>query len=267
METLCGDMGMKFFAGTVLFFCALLLAGQEPVLRIADTLGDTLFRAAAIQMALAGKNITCTQEQMTEEKALAALQKGDVDLVLIHRSRVPEKWQSRCRDYGVEAAMIGMNAQNSRHKFSSRELAEAFSGWKRSWLTLNGSDFQIHLMRQPDTAPAVRIFQRKIMGKRRFAPAFIRENPLELLRLAEVNEHALVLTCRPDMELAIGLRAAEVDGVYPSLENVKNGRYPLSDRRTVIFREKKVPAGERLLEFILSPAMEKTVAEHGLIRP
>ncbi len=258
---------MKFLTGFFLAFGCLILTGAEKPVRIADTVGDTVFRSAAVRLTLTGQPVACSQEKVTVEKALAGLQKGEYDLVLAYRSAVPEKQQKFCRDYAVDAVMIAMNAGNSRNGFTTRELAETFSGEKRSWLTLNGNDFQIHLMRLPDAASAVRIFRDKVMKKRPFAPAFIRENPMELLRLAVLNENALVLTCRPDMELATGLKAAAVDEVYPSLENVKNGRYPLVERRTVLLPEKPSAGVQMLLKTVLSADMENVIAEHGLIRP
>lgn len=258
---------MKFFAVLLSVFCALSAAGTDAPVRIADTVGDPVFRTAAIRMALAGTPVACEQVQTTMEKAFAGLQNGTYDLVLAPRSSVPEKWQKYCRDYGVNAVMIAVNGRNPRSHFTSGELAEIFSGKRRSWITLNGQDFQIHLMRMPDASSPVRIFRERIMGGNAFAPAFVRKNPAELLRLAEVNKNAIVLTLRPDAELSTGLKAASIDGIYPSLENMKTGRYPLCERLTVVYRVPPTGKVKTLLDHIFSAEMAAVIAGHGLVRP
>lgn len=256
---------MKFFAGIAGVFFAVLVCAGEPVVRIADTVGETALRTAVIRMALSGDPIACTQERVSPEKALAGLRNGTYDMVLMRRSAVPDDLKARCRNYAAEAAMISVNSKNARNDMTSRELAEVFSGWRRSWVTLNGLDFQIHLMRMKMDSFPVQIFREKIMGKRAFAPAFEREDGMELLHLAVVNENALVLTNRPDAELSTSLKVLSVDGIYPSLENVKNGRYPLSEFRTVILNTKPSGKVQKLLTFLFSAEMGKILADHGLI--
>ncbi|MBQ7393695.1 MAG: substrate-binding domain-containing protein [Lentisphaeria bacterium] len=258
---------MKFFVLIFAVWTCQLLAGADGTVRIADTLGDGVFRAAALQLALAGKTVACTQERVTPEKAFAGLQKGDYDLVLAYRSLVPESLQSQCRDYAVDAVMLSVNAGNSRSSFTSGELAEAFSGKRRSWVSFNGEDRQIHLMRLEDNSSAVEIFRKKVMGKLAFAPAFERKNTVELLHLAVLNKNALVLSVRPDAELSTGLKAVTVDGVYPSLENVKKGRYPLSERRAVLNGKHLSREAQILLETVFSADMGAVIADCGLIQP
>ncbi len=250
----------------IVSLCVVLTGGEAPV-RIADTLGDPAVRTAAVRLALAGKPVACTQELVTLEKAFAGLQKGEYDLVLAYRSAVPANLQAQCRDYAVDAAMIAVNVKNPKSNFTVRELAEAFSGWRRSWLTYNGTNFQIHLMRLPDDAPAVRIFRDKVLGKRTFSAAFERKNSMELLHLAVLNENALVLTTRPDAELATNVKAVSVEGVYPSLENIKSGRYPLCERRVVVISGKAAGKVQELLSMLFSADMGSVIAEHGGIQP
>ena len=90
---------------------------------------------------------------------------------------------------------------------------------------------------------------------------------MELLHLAVLNENALVLSGRPDAELSTGLKAVSVDGIYPSLENLKNGRYPLCERRTLLTG--KNPSGnvKELLKTIFSADMGSVIADHGLVQP
>ena len=251
----------------LLWLCCLTLAGAEPELRIADAIGDAAVREAAIRWTLSGGAAACRQERVTLDRALAGLRKGEYDLVLAYRSALPEALRGRGRDYAIEAAMIAVNAANVRSDFSAKALAEIFSGWRRSWKTLNGEEFQIHLMRLEDGAGPVGIFRRKIMGGKEFAPAFVRRDGDELLRLTELNEHAITLTGRPDAELSIGIKAASVDGVAPSIENLKNGRYPLADRRVALTAETPSAGAGSLLEFMRLPDMAAVFAGYGLMMP
>ena len=251
----------------------LALAGAEDVpgphdLRIADTIGETAVLDAAVRLRVrAGKPGTCVQDRVTLDRALAGLRAGKYDVVLAYRSALPEDLRGRAQDYAVEAAMIAVNAANVRSSFSAKDLTEIFSGWRKTWKTLNGENFQIHLMRLENNAGATEIFRRKIMGDRSFARAFVRRSGAELLRMTELYEHAVTLTFRPDAELSTGVKAAAVDGVYPSLENLKNGKYPLADRRVVLMAEKPSPEAAALMEFLRRPEMAAVFADSGLVMP
>ena len=105
------------------------------------------------------------------------------------------------------------------------------------------------------------------MGKLAFAPAFERKNTVELLHLAVVNKNALVLSGRPDAELSTGLKAVSVDGIYPSLENLKNGRYPLCERRTILTAKEPSSGVQTLLKAIFAADMGSVIADHGLVQP
>ena len=172
---------VRFFTLLTCLF-GLTLAGAEDVpgphdLRIADTVGETAVLDAVIMLRVrAGKPGTCVQDRVTLEHALTGLRAGKYDLVFAYRSELPENLRVRARDYAIEAAMIAVNAVNVRSSFSAKDLAEIFSGWRKTWKTLNGEDFQIHLMRLDDSAGATGIFRRKIMGKREFARAFVRRD-------------------------------------------------------------------------------------------
>ena len=118
---------VKFLSLLACLF-GLTLAGAEPGLRIADTIGDAAVREAAIRRAQGGNAGTCRQERVTLERALAGLRAGEYDLVLAYRSALPEDLRGRARDYAIEAAMIAVNAANVRSSFSAKDLAEIFSG-------------------------------------------------------------------------------------------------------------------------------------------
>ena len=232
--------------------------------RIADAIGDDAVRGVALLLAFSGSGKwEIQQTRVTVDEGLKGLREKRYELVLARVSELPEKYGAVREDYAVEGAMIALHGDNAVNDLSCRELAEIFSGWRKSWRTVNGKEFQIHLMKEPDGAFAVEIFRRKIMGKQSFAPAYERQNFMELLELTKIQEHAATLMPRPDIELPDGMRAVAVDHVYPSLENLRNGRYPLTDRRTALHGKELSPDAGLFLKQLRNAA--KILAQYGLI--
>ncbi len=256
---------MKVFLRVwILLSCALLPAGA---VRVADTIGDAAVRQAAIACVLSGRKADVEQISMSVPEALAALKAGKADLALIRKCELPAARQEDGKIYAIETAMVSVHRDNPRNSCSSQELAEIFSGWKKSWVTLNGESFRIHLMRQmPDSVP-VRLFCRKILKQRTLAAAFERQDFMEILRLVSVNRHAAALTARPDMEIPTDIKVISVDGVYPSLDHLRAGTYPLCERRMVLSGRRLSSEAEAFLSFILSGDMAVILAEEGLLQP
>jgi len=62
------------------------------------------------------------------------------------------------------------------------------------------------------------------------------------------------------------IRALAVDGIAPSLENVANGRYPLTKTLALVWRADILPgSGRGFVDFIQSDEAAKILTSHGYL--
>ena len=61
-----------------------------------------------------------------------------------------------------------------------------------------------------------------------------------------------------------GVKMLSIDGVYPSLENIENGSYPLVTNVCLITRKDETnPYVQKMIDFILSEAGQEIVRKTG----
>ena len=61
-----------------------------------------------------------------------------------------------------------------------------------------------------------------------------------------------------------GVKMLSIDGVYPSVENIKNGSYPLTVGLCLVTRKNDPnPNVQKMIDFILSPAGQEIIEKTG----
>ena len=60
-------------------------------------------------------------------------------------------------------------------------------------------------------------------------------------------------------------RVISLDGVPPTIENIKNGAYPLARKLYFITLGEPTPGARAFIDYILSPGGQKIAIENGFI--
>lgn len=208
--------------------------------------GDLPAREALLDFADSNRRIEIVIHSASTDDALRALDAGEADLVLAHEDAVPESYRLR-RRYAAETAVVVVNAGNGRDHFSVAELRSIFSGTLGDWQSLNGSAYSLHRYGLTDGMPGERLFRSAVMRNRPYASElFRRRGTSELLLLAAASPNAIAF-CGYCADMPAGVRTAAVDGVFPTVENLRDGRYPLMSYRVVLMGKRVSPQALRFI--------------------
>jgi phosphate transport system substrate-binding protein len=185
-----------------------------------------------------------------------------------------------CRD----AIAVVVNPANRKTDFTRTELKAIFTGNQEKWEDGTG----VVVLIRDGYSGTRKFFEGKIIGEEEYAPAHMaveKKGEGMLLKplfssfkppffpLIEDSEQLLFSLSK--IRGAIGYlsigstpreaRVVKIDGVAPTPENIKSGRYLLSRTPMLVSRGK--PAGEarQFIEFVLSPEGQKIVARMGYI--
>ena len=229
--------------------------GGEAHFVIGDTLGgDPVLREAVIQWSAA-------HEGAFEVRTLAPEALGDpangCDAVVIDfddEVRLAPGMSSL--PYAVEAVVAAAARDNPVAGISTDELKRIYSGRIADWRALGGPDLAIVRAGVGKNAPGERAFLRRVMNRKPFARGpvppgdDILPGVIVYRKTAEAGVLArsvpgVILIGSPALGQVPGLKLLAVDGVAPTRENIRSGKYPLTLTRRVCFREKGA-AGEFL---------------------
>jgi phosphate transport system substrate-binding protein len=179
-----------------------------------------------------------------------------------------------------EAFVFLVNDSNPTSDISSKNLRDVYSGKIKNWSQIGGENAEI-LAYQRNKDSGSQIYFNKFMGS---------QKPMTPIENTELRGMGMVITTVADytnganalgysyrffvvnMVGEKGIKLLKVDGVEPSDDNIKSGKYPLTTSIYAISVEKD-PASEtprdenarKLVDWILSPQGQSLTKEVGYV--
>lgn len=247
------------------FFCLLVLSLIFPLLRggelyLADATGGAPLEAvfqASVNLAMADK-LTVNMIRKLPEEALAALDSGKFDGVIIDSRFVPKR---KTILLAAEALALYISAANPGAKISKIDVQEILSAPRPNWKNYNRLDFDIQRIVMKPLTPAGtltrRIFGNKVLAEEIFSVdsyssgfAFI--NTASVFFAQYIPQAPVEVKCMP------------VNGVMPTSADIISGKYPLTVKYVIAYREKS-SGMEILLNELCKEKYRRQMIDSGLI--
>lgn len=223
---------MKYIFVVVLMGLLTAMRAAEPV-KIVDAIGnEPLLRRAVMTLALKEDGGVYRIKNTEFVPAAKALKDGQAEFVICSSDDLPQLRKEvpslTAEPYAIEVLGIAVNSGNEVKDMPLAELRKIFGGPTISWRDYNGTGFMIHKIAPGKHAVGKQVFYHKLLqGKEVAKDVALSENAAEPLIMATGNRNALacgVWNLRPMLEA----RFLTVDGIEPTPENVKSGKYPLA---------------------------------------
>ena len=177
---------------------------------------------------------------------------------------------SRFRSLGVrhlvaqDALSVIVNAANPVRALSAEQLRGLFDGSISSWAELGGDDLEVIVIVRPPWSGTHRFFRDHVLKGQAYA-ALARTLPTTPEILESVRSDPRAVGYSGVAYRLPGTEACAIDGVSPTAEAVRAGRYPLA--RYLAFYTVETPAGlaKRFIDFCQGAEGQAIVAEVGYI--
>ncbi|MDQ7836308.1 MAG: PstS family phosphate ABC transporter substrate-binding protein [Humidesulfovibrio sp.] len=154
-----------------------------------------------------------------------------------------------------------VNAANPVKNITMAQLKDIYTGKVKDWKDLGGAPGQIVVVSRDSSSGTFEYWGDHVMKKERvFARALMQASNGAVAQTVAKNKYAIGYVGLAYAK-APGLKDLTVEGVMGSVENTLNGTYPIS--RGLYLYSNGEPAGDvaRLVNFILSDAGQKIVAQ------
>ena len=175
-----------------------------------------------------------------------------------------EKYGLVLHRWALDGVGVIVNRDNPVRKLTRQQLKSVFSGRISNWRELGGVDHEITLCSREAGSGTRKVFWKKALEK------------------GDISDRAQVVPSNGAMKIAVAgnpyaigyisvgyldgsVAGVALDGVAPTLENVKSGRYPVVRG---LYSNTKGPARGLVKEFIdllYSPVGEKIISGKGLL--
>ncbi|MBO5821718.1 MAG: hypothetical protein J6R86_01740 [Lentisphaeria bacterium] len=262
---------MKIFLRTIWFFifCAAIAAQaaeHSGTLRIGDASGGhtlAFLRHAWLKLSTDKRfrDGEFTYSSLKPEQALKKLASKEVDLIILEKRDIPEKFSGKRKLIAAEALVCYTTFGNPLTRLSLAQLKEIWSAVRPEWKKYNGEFNTIHRIGLA--------FDRGGFVEGRFLGTPLRTEGI--FRCKDIQRAWLFCTpaaliCAPFYENTPGLALpVPIDGITPTKQSIISGKYPLSLRYEILFNGKLSPAAEEFLKLIAAPEYAELSRKSGLL--
>jgi phosphate transport system substrate-binding protein len=232
---------------------------------------------------LAKALVTAYQQQSSDPQAeigkglgtgarLQALAEGKIQIALASHGIPPEEVQKgnlNVIEVAKGAIVFAVNASVPITNLTEAQVCDIYSGKVRSWQPLGGPDSPIAVLTRPPTEVDPEVIRAKVgcfKELKEVETAKVMARGGDMAKGLAETPHAIGMTSMTVVEQSGGkVKALTLNGVAPTAEQVKSGRYVLTRDFLFVIRGEPTPPIKQFLDFVLSPDGDRVILANGAV--
>ena len=175
-----------------------------------------------------------------------------------------ERYGLNIYKWAIDGVGVVVNPANSVKSLTKNQLKDIFSGKIDNWAVLGGADHSITINTRDEASGTRAVFWQKALDKAAISTRalFVPSNGAMKTAVAN-NPYAIGYVSVGHMDASVAPVA--IDGVIPTLENVKSGKYGVA--RGLYSNTKGEPQAltKLFIDYLFSPEGQKIAADKGFI--
>ncbi len=159
--------------------------------------------------------------------------------------------------------IVGHNAAGVDN-LTDEQIVNIFSGKVDSWSQLGGKDVKVHVLNREKGDSSRSILEKNIPGFKEADTMFgeiVQSTPALIQRVVEKKYCVGYIPF--SMAKAAGVFIMKVNGVEPSIENVKKGEYKLVIDLAIVWKDNLSGLAKDFVDFIFSAEARKIILNNG----
>jgi phosphate transport system substrate-binding protein len=203
---------------------------------------------------------------------LRALAEDKVHIALASHGIKPEDVETgnlKVIEVAKGAIVFAVNAGVPVTGITEAQVCDIYSGKVTSWQTLGGPDRPIVVLTRPPTEVDPEVIRAKIgcfKDLKEVETAKVLARGGDMAKALTETAHAIGMTTMTVVEQSGGkVKALTLNGVAPTPENAKSGRYFLTRDFLFVTKREPVAAIRKFLDFVLSPDGDRVILANGAV--
>lgn len=264
---------------TAMFFGSFVLGcGQAPQEEVLTITGSTSFQPALMECARmfeeshAGVRVIVNGGGSVA--GVAAVLSGTAELGALSRS-LSEEEQDDVFEFvptviAYDGIALVVNSENPVTNLTAPQIEGIFSGAIVNWKEVGGVEGAILPIRKNTGDGTQNVFEEHFELRKRVSSSMLTiSSNVETLSTVERENGAIAFLSIGAVERAensrTGVKYLLLDGVTPTVDNVKNRTYPLIRPLMLVSKGNPIGRGKEFIEFVLSPAGQKIMKREDFV--
>lgn len=240
--------------------------------------------ASAVQALYHNLDVDSVRKYVRCDRTSAAyddLIHGQADIIFVAEPSAEQK--ASAKEQGVdlhfypvarEAFVFVTHKDNPVTQLSETQIRDIYSGRVNNWLEVGGNDARIYPYQRPKGSGSQTIMLAAVMGKDKLRKPLETESFNDMLGLLrnvanyQNSANSLGYTFRyyaTQLHHSPELRLLAVNGVAPTAENIRNGKYPYIIDIYMVTAGKPSRQSQKLIDWFLNRQGQKLIADVGYI--
>ena len=203
---------------------------------------------------------------------LRALAEDKIQIALASHGIKPEdvqKGKLKIIELARGAIVFAVNSSVPIINMTESQVCDAYSGKIRSWQLLGGPDSPVALLTRPPAEVDPEVIRAKVgcfKELKEIETAKVMARGGDMANALAETPYALGMTSMTVVEQSAGkVRALTLNGIAPTAENVKSGRYFLTRDFLFVIKGEPTASVKRFLDFVLSPEGDRVIQANGAV--
>lgn len=175
-----------------------------------------------------------------------------------------KKYSLEMHQWAIDGVGVVVNPKNPVKSLTSDQLKDIYAGKLTRWNSLGGPDKSINIYTRDEASGTRNVFWKKALAKGEISAKALFAPSNGAMKTA-VSQDPYAIGYLSVGHIDESVAAVALDGVVPTLENVKQGQYKVA--RGLFSNTKGEPSGltQKFIDYLYSPEGQKIVAEKGFI--
>jgi phosphate transport system substrate-binding protein len=270
---------MKKYALPVLLFTIIIFtagtvaAAEKEKIRVAGS-GGMIPLVTELAKAYMAENsdtvIAVSQSSIQSAGGIMGAAKGELEIGMANRP-LKEEEQSlglETADIARVGVVVGVNKSLPIREISSENLCKVYEGKIKKWSELGGGDGMVVALTKSEKDATKETVRKNIACFRNLKEAetvlLVPTSPQTAKTLS--NSKAIGFTATVDVEASNGaIVALKLDGVEPTVENIRSGKYKVVQGYRLVTKGKPAGAVKGFIDFIRGPKGRKIIEASSAI--
>jgi phosphate transport system substrate-binding protein len=203
---------------------------------------------------------------------LRALAENQIQIALASHGIEPadvQKGNLKVIEVARGAVVFAVNASVPLTDITEAQVCDIYSGKVRSWLALGGADRPIVVLTRPPTEVDPEVIRARIgcfKNLKEVDTARVLARGPDMARALADTPDAIGMTSMTVVEQSGGMvKALSLNGVVPTPESVRSGRYLLAREFLFVVRGDPSPPIKKFLDFVLSREGDGVILANGAV--
>lgn len=218
------------------------------------------------------KNVKITQlEPGQSENIIDGIKQRVVDLGAISKALKPEENDGslESREVANDAILVATHPSVTGVKnLTTEDIKGIYSGSITNWKQLGGTKAKIVLPDRPEDESAKRLLRKHYLGKdlKSSPEAVVLRKEGELIQAIQSTPYSIgAFSLAHAISNKLPVNRLSLNGVEPTRENVKAGKYPMLRTISIVWHKNPSEATQELIQYISSPPGINAMEQSGFI--